>query len=84
MKKSQKAKSLQNQNRWKINMKEKLGLSQDNNKTAHKEINHAVHPCFCKGKSSIDKWNKFRNKKEQVFVDKRSCNSCDSLNADHP
>ena len=65
IKKSQKAKSLVDQKKWKKSMVEKLGLSEDVADTkAHQVINHAIHPCFCKGKHITQKYNKFRNKKD--------------------
>ena len=70
-KKSQRSESRSNQKKWKKNMMEKLGLTTSVVTTdiiPHQQLNHAVHPCFCKGKNLNDKWNKFRNKKNEIDV----------------
>ena len=62
-KKSMKARCLKEQKRWTKSMVGKLFLKESVDIKVHQEINHATHPCFCKGRSTSNKWNKFRNKK---------------------
>jgi len=65
VKKQQRENSLENQKTWKKNMLNKLGLSRNiSNKEVYKELNHEIHPCFCKGKNLQNKCNKYRYKSE--------------------